>query len=361
MFELKSLPENRNESIERNTSIEHQDSTMFNCHTPPLEKSKPGGYESVVIEGDVPALSSEGNGSVHGDIEIVRQHNKEYLQHQTEEEKKLNKSPISTQPVEYAQVNETTKLKNEKKQYDTDQETVDTNAEIHEGIQVESEERHAKTENDDHLDKTKIIRPSTTVSSMENMDEMLKYRNANSCDNSPDHTSSVPGIYYALHDKRHKTNNGETYHKNRIIERNTSIEHQDSTMFNCHTPPLEKSKPGGYESVVIEGDVPALSSEGNGSVHGDIEIVRQHNKEYLQHQTEEEKKLNKSPISTQPVEYAQVNETTKSKNKKKHNDTDQETVDTSAKIHEGIKVESEEMHAKTDENDDHLDKTKIIR
>lgn len=67
------------------------------------------------------------------------------------------------------------------------------------------------------------------------------------------------------------------------------------------------------------------------------------------------------PISNQPVEYAQVNETTKLKNKKKQNDTDQETVDTSAEIHEMIQVVFEERHAKSDEDDDHLDKKRIIR
>lgn len=67
---------------------------MLNYHTSPLKKSKPGGYESVVIEEDLPVFLSEGNKSVHDDIEIVRQHNKEYWQHQKEEEKKLNKSYV---------------------------------------------------------------------------------------------------------------------------------------------------------------------------------------------------------------------------------------------------------------------------
>lgn len=44
------------------------------------------------------------------------------------------------------------------------------------------------------------------------MDEMMKNRDENSCEISSDHyASSVPGIYDALHDKRHKPNNGETF------------------------------------------------------------------------------------------------------------------------------------------------------
>ncbi|CAC5357735.1 unnamed protein product [Mytilus coruscus] len=218
--------------------------------------------------------------------------------------------------------------------------------------------------------------PFTTASSeyaKENMDTKLKYRNENSCDNSPDHyASSVPDIYDVLHGKRQKMDNGEKFdrmielkssseNRNESIERNKSIEHQDSTMLNCHASRLEKSKPGGYESVVIEGDVPVLSSEGNGPVHGDIEIVRQHNKEYLQNQKEEEVKLNKSSISRLPGEYVQVNESTKLKNKKKHNDTDPQTVCANAETHKGKPDKCEERPDKKDRNAGHFGISKNIK
>ncbi|CAC5357739.1 CNTN6 [Mytilus coruscus] len=64
--------------------------------------------------------------------------------------------PFSPQPVEYAQVNEATKLRNKKNHNGLDQQTVDTSAETQEWINNKAEERHqTKDENADHFDTTK--------------------------------------------------------------------------------------------------------------------------------------------------------------------------------------------------------------
>ncbi|XP_052069146.1 uncharacterized protein LOC127708334 [Mytilus californianus] len=197
--------------------------------------------------------------------------------------------------------------------------------------------------------------PSTTTSSeygKENMNVILKSRNENTCDNSPDqYASSVPGIYDVLHDKRHKTDNGEQF--DRMFELKSLPENRNET----HPIHLENSRRGGYESVVIDGELPVISSENNGNDYDDLEIVTQHNKEYMHNQKQEEENRNKSPVQQETVEYAQVNEATKFKNKTKHNDKDQPTLDANAETQEMINIKSEERIQKHDENADQFDTT----
>lgn len=61
---------------------------MLNCNARPGGKSNPGGYESVLIDGDLPILSPGSNGFDRAEVEIA----KEYMSHQKKEEDTTNAS-----------------------------------------------------------------------------------------------------------------------------------------------------------------------------------------------------------------------------------------------------------------------------
>ncbi|CAG2222405.1 unnamed protein product [Mytilus edulis] len=74
-----------------NNKLENEGKLNEN-HPINLENSRSGGYDSVVIDGDKPFISSEKNSYGHDDPQTIRQHNEEYIDHQKQEEKKINKS-----------------------------------------------------------------------------------------------------------------------------------------------------------------------------------------------------------------------------------------------------------------------------
>ncbi|CAC5364396.1 unnamed protein product [Mytilus coruscus] len=165
---------------------------------------------------------------------------------------------------------------------------------------------------------------------------------------------SQDGLYDKPGDRRHKhENNCEHYDVSNVISdsNNKPIASKDSNMLKCYPTPPGKSKSGGYESVVIDGDNPVLSTESNGCDCHAVEIVKQHNEKYMHSQKKDEETINTSPISPQPVEYAQVNEA-------KNDDMDKQTVNTSTERQERIKVESEERHKKKGENVDNTNTSK---
>lgn len=61
-------------------------------------ESKPGAYDSVVLEGDAPVMSS---GKKEQSVEDVRKHNEEYMKNQTNEEKNESKSYVSAHYYTY--------------------------------------------------------------------------------------------------------------------------------------------------------------------------------------------------------------------------------------------------------------------
>lgn len=115
-----------------------------------------------------------------------------------------------------------------------------------------------------------------------------------------------------------------------------------------------ESRPGGYDSVVLEGDAPVISSGKKGQ---NVEDVRKHNEEYMKNQTNEEKNESKSPTSDQPVIYAEVNKANKSnKLKDKPDASNQQDDDTYAGTQEGIYDQSGNSRHKVDKNAEQFDK-----
>ncbi|CAG2234272.1 unnamed protein product [Mytilus edulis] len=172
MIELTNLAAKRNESFERNKSIENQDKTILDSHQIHLEICRRGGYESVVLDGDKSVISLENNAYGHDDPRTIIQHNEEYMHNQKQEGRKINKSPIPNQTVEYAQINEATKLKYKTKSNDTDQTTVGVSASSQEGIHVKFEDRpseltdHTETPEDEteSLDQSRLRERNNTQS-----------------------------------------------------------------------------------------------------------------------------------------------------------------------------------------------------
>ncbi|CAC5420444.1 unnamed protein product [Mytilus coruscus] len=97
--------------------------------------------------------------------------------------------------------------------------------------------------------------------------------------------------------------------------RNTSEVHacekKSKSLVGSSPKPVAESRTGDYDDICLEEDANKKPTINN--VHK-VEDIREHNKEYLRKQEEDEQKKNESNKPPQPV-YAQVNEATKSRNK----------------------------------------------
>ncbi|XP_071131767.1 myb-like protein X [Mytilus edulis] len=133
-----------------------------------------------------------------------------------------------------------------------------------------------------------------------------------------------------------KENNCEHYDKATDISNasNKHITSKDTKLLDCNTRPEGKFKPGGYESVLFEGDILVLSPESKGFDREEVGIAKQPNTKNMNNQKRGEEATNASPILPQLVEYAQINEATKLRNINKHNDIDTQTVNRSAETQE---------------------------
>ncbi|XP_076072196.1 uncharacterized protein LOC143044187 [Mytilus galloprovincialis] len=132
-----------------NKHITSKDTNLLDCNTRPEGKLKHSGYESVVFEGDIPVLFTESKGFDREEVVIAKQSNTQNINNQKREDEATNASPILPQLVEYAQINEATKLKNINKHNDIDTQTVNRSAEPQEDTQTVN--RSAETQEDTQI------------------------------------------------------------------------------------------------------------------------------------------------------------------------------------------------------------------
>lgn len=69
---------------------------------------------------------------------------------------------------------------------------------------------------------------------------------------------------------------------------NKHITSKDTNLLDCYTRPGGKFKPGGYESVVFEGDIPVLSTESKGFDREEVVIAKQPNTKNMDNQKRED-------------------------------------------------------------------------